>query len=383
MKKQEIIGMLYWLIAFGGYVAYFFLVIQPFYGDGYSGFSADGWFAYFFLFILTIVIGVILTGIFIELFHMLGAKIGGYKITSVNIFGFNFYKDDGKIRFHFAKFDGLTGETKIVPIQGRKKEPNPNWYFFSYSIFFVIEFAALYFLFFLLKDHEQVVLRNIAHACLTIGLTSMVIWLYNLLPIQMDNKTDGYRFSLSKGKEKRKEFNKLLIIENGGSVVQEQVGEETAEVDNQPKGDSIDSIYAHLSLNQNKEALEMIERLMDDKKYIKSRDMFKCLRFYLLVIDKPLDEGKAIYDEEFSLDDRRNISQDNGLPEIEAYVLMSGLFDKSRSECDRTLQKVVKAYKHVASNKKEIEKKLVNNAIDKVLGFHPNWDLEKYKIKDE
>ena len=380
MKKQEVTGLIFWIIVFGGYIAYFFAFIQPFFRDGYSGFN--NWFGYFFIFILEIFAGVIVSAILLEVFHIIGAKIGGYKVISVNILGFNFYKDDNKTRFRFSRFDGLTGETKIVPNQKRQKEANPNWYIFLNSVFFIIEFGALYFVFYFYKDNASVFLKNLARGALTFGLTAMVIWLYNLFPLQMDSMTDGYRFAMSKGKEKRKEFNRKLLesYTDIASVTEQQGNNEQQQEVIVPSDNSVDSIYAYLILKQKDKALEVCENVLNDKNLRKHELEIKCLRFYIQIIDAPLDEGKAIYDKDFSLNERREVSQETELPYIEAYALMAGLFDKSRSECDRILQRVAKAYKHTANNKKKIEQEIVNSVIDRVLFAHPNWELEKYKI---
>ena len=380
MKKQEVAGLIFWIVVFAGYITYFFVLVQPFFRDGYSGFN--NWFGYFFTFLLEIVLGIIVTAILLEVFHIIGAKIGGYKVISVNILGFNFYKDDNKTRFRFAKFDGLTGETKIIPNQKRNKEANPNWYIFLNSVFFIIEFGALYFVFYFFKDDASYFLKNLARGALTFGLTAMVIWLYNLLPIQMESMNDGYRFALSKGKEKRKAFNKKLLesYTDISSVTEQTENEEKQEEVIIPSDNSIDSIYAYLILKQKDKALEVCENVLNDKSFHKRVLEVKCLRFYIQVIDAPLDEGKELYDKDFSLNERREVSQENELPFIEAYALMAGLFDKSRSECDRILQRAGKAFKHAANNKKKIEQEIVNSVIDRVLSAHPNWELEKYKI---
>ena len=74
--------------------------------------------------IITIVISIIFGGILVEVGHVLGAKIGKYKIISVNILYFNFYKTknaQGKdtFKFRFKSFDGLTGETIVMPVTGK------------------------------------------------------------------------------------------------------------------------------------------------------------------------------------------------------------------------------------------------------------------------
>lgn len=383
MKKKEIVSLIFWLAVFGGYIAYFFTVIQPFYSTGDSGFSDSGWFAYFGLFVLTIAISTVVTSILYEILHIIGAKMGGYKVVSVNIMRFNWYRDDDKIKFRFAKFDGLTGETKIVPNTKRKKEANPTWFIFLNSVFFVIEFTALYFVFFYFKNNTSSFLRNLAHGALTFGLTAGVIWLYNILPVEMENKTDGHIFSISKGKEKRKEFNKKLIEEFSGTLAISQVSEENEE----PKGpvitgNNVESIYAAIMLNEKDKAIEIIDALLLDKEQGKNQLMLKAWKFFIQSYDASLDDGKVMYAENFSLEERRSVSGSDSLVCIAAYILMAGLYDKSQSECIYVLEKTPKLLKRVPTNKKEVEIKMVNASIDKVLGFHPNWDLAKYKIAE-
>ena len=383
MKKQELTSLIFWILIFAGYVGYFFGVIQPFYQSGDSGFGSDGWFAYFGLFLLTIFLGVIVTAIFYELFHLIGAKMGGYKVISVNILRFNWYRDDDKIKFRFAKFDGLTGETKIVPDVKRKKECNPSMFIFLNSVFFVLEFAGCYFLYFYFKNSAYASLRNVSTGALTVGLTSGVIWLYNILPLEMENKTDGWYFAQAKGKEKRKEFNKKLLEEHYGSLAIEMAKENGVEEQRGPvvTGNNIDSIYACILLKDKDKAIEIIDNLMEVKEQAKNTLMLKAWKFYLLSLDATLDDGKVLYGENFSIEERRDISQSESLICIAAYVLMAGLHDKSQSECIYVLSKVNKALKRVPSNKKDVEIEMINTSINKVLSFHPNWELSKYIIQ--
>ena len=384
MKKQEVTSLLFWLAAFGGYIAYFFLVVQPFFSK--SPFPNDAWVGYFALFVCTILASAIFSAIMYELLHMLGAKMGGYKIVSVNILGFNVYLENGKRHFRFSKFDGLTGETKVIPVEGRKKESNPTAYIFLNSIFFVIEFAVLYFLYFYFKDNANKWLQYLSRVCLTFGLTALVIWLYNLLPLQMENKTDGYRFAISKGKEKRKEYNRQLISEYYG-ISNEVVEAQDNNEEKQPEEiaideSSIEGAYSYIHLGNNEKALEIVEKLIDDPKHSKHTLSYRCLRFYIQTINLSLDEGKTIYDRDFNLEDRRNISGENNLPAIEAYVLMAGLYDKSHSECDRVLKKADRLYKKLPVNKRAVEKQLINNVINRVKDIHPNWNLEQYIVEE-
>jgi hypothetical protein len=80
--------------------------------------------------------------LFIELGHIIGCKFGHYDITSVNILGLNFKKqENGKYKFSFSEFDGFTGETKYVP-EGCEKS-NPRHIIYMPLVFLLIEVIAL------------------------------------------------------------------------------------------------------------------------------------------------------------------------------------------------------------------------------------------------
>ena len=61
---------------------------------------------------------------------------------------------------------------------------------------------------------------------------------------------------------------------------------------------------------------------------------------------------------------------------------MSGLFDKSKSETIIALNNVMKAYKHTAKNRKNIETTLFNEVLRKVIEAHPNWELDNYLLSE-
>ena len=67
---------------------------------------------------------------------------------------------------------------------------------------------------------------------------------------------------------------------------------------------------------------------------------------------------------------------------IRAYLLMSGLLDKSRSECIIALNNVYRAFKHTPKNRQHTEITLFNEALEKVVAAHPDWELEGYKLEE-
>ena len=146
MKKEDITGLIVYLIIIALAVIFGFTVLQT--HNAESSFSGIGYVLYI---IVAVVVGALFNAILFELAHVVGAKIGKYTILSVNILGFCFYKVDGKTKFKFASFDGLTGETRIVPKKDMVDKANPYPYLFFGSLFFGIEAIAVMIVFTMLK----------------------------------------------------------------------------------------------------------------------------------------------------------------------------------------------------------------------------------------
>ena len=66
---------------------------------------------------------------------------------------------------------------------------------------------------------------------------------------------------------------------------------------------------------------------------------------------------------------------------IRAYLLMSCLLYKSRSECIIALNNVYKAFKRTPKNRQATEVALFNEALDKVIAAHADWELEGYRLQ--
>jgi len=134
MKKEDITGLIVYLIIIALAVIFGFTVLQTHNSES----SLQG-FQYVLYIIGAVVVGAVFNGALFELGHVVGAKIGKYNILSVCILGLCFYKDNGKTKLKFSSFDGLTGETKIVPKEGMVDKANPYPYLFFGSLFFVVE----------------------------------------------------------------------------------------------------------------------------------------------------------------------------------------------------------------------------------------------------
>ena len=330
---------------------------------------------------LAIIAGVVFNAIMFEVAHILGALVGRYSIISVNILGLNFKKDAGKWKFRFSSFDGLTGETKIVPKDDAKKEPNPYPYLLFGSLFMVIEITVFMTIFSMYKN-ELGGLGNVAYFLLTVGVVGLMIFAYNIIPFELDTITDGYRLTKVTNPKNREAFNELLKVEYDISQGKEVDIKVFKEITNYTADLNLNKVYVLLDQKKFEEAEEILDGIINAKENVSGTVYIraKAQKVYIHIINDGIESANAYYDKDVPVVERRAIADDNGMPCIRAYILMAGLLDKSRSECVIAINKVGRALKKTPENRRKIEKELYNDALKKVNEAHPKWELDKYYL---
>ena len=383
MKKEDILGLIIYLVIIALAIVFGITVLQAHNPDSALNGVWNG-FAYILYVAGAVILGAIFNATLYELGHVLGAKVGKYEILSVTILGLCFYKDEGKRRVRFASFDGLTGETKIVPKKGMEDKANPYPYLLFSSMFFIIEAIAVMVVFTLFKDSSNKALTDVAYFVLTVGAIGLVILVYNILPFRIDSITDGYRLTMVSNPKNRAAFNELLRVEyeiqQGNQDVEVKIFDE---ITNFTADLNLNKVYALLDQKEYSAAEEILDKIIaakdgvDAKVYIRARAQ----KIYINLITRDLEQAKEYYDKEVPVSERREISNDVSMASIRAYLLMSGLLDKSRSECIIALNNVYRAFKHTPKNRQETEITLFNEALDRVCKAHPDWELDGYKLQ--
>lgn len=378
MKKENIIGIVIYLLVFAVAIVYGFTVLQTHFS--HSSIQSVGLYAVYI--IVSVFGGVFVTGVLQEFGHFLGAKTGGYDITFWSLFYLTFYIENGKRRFGFKTFNGLTGETRIVPNYDKKAKPNPYPYIFYGTIFNVAWVAACTFLFIYYNKNDGIE-SDVAYFFLTMGIIALMATIYNILPIKSDSVTDGYRLSQIKGDVDS--FNELLVAENGGAALKkDEKEEETAKKPAKfiPEAALLD-VYVALENKNYDEAFGLINKILEAEKETSNRIIFeaKAQYIYAMIFSKEKAEYEAYYDNEVSFAFRRDLSNDYSLSIMRVYLLTAGLLDGSQSEVLLTLKRVLKAYKALPTNRRHTELVLFNEALDKVIEAHPKWEeLPNYKL---
>jgi len=380
MKKEDITGLIVYLIIIALAVIFGFTVLQT-----HNSESSLSGFQYVLYVLGAIVTGIIFNAILFEVAHILGAKIGKYEILSVNVLGFCFFKENEKRKFKFSSFDGLTGETKIVPKEGMVEKANPYPYLFFGSLFFVLEAVAVMVIFSLFRKSEDAGLKDVAYAVLTIGAIGLVILIYNILPLRIDSMTDGYRLTMVSNPKNKAAFNELLRVEHeisqGNDDIEVKVFDE---ITNFTADLNLNRVYALLDKREYQEAEDILDKIIAAKEEVSSKVYIRARaqKIYINLYTRDLEEAREYYDKEVPVSERREISNDVSMASIRAYLLMSGLLDKSRSECIIALNNVYRAFKQTPKNRQHTEVVLFNEALQKVVDAHPDWDLDGYKLQE-
>lgn len=380
MKKEDVAGIIVYTIMLAIAIVFAFTILRSRQVD--SGLSGG----IYFLYILgAILAGLLFNALIFEFGHIIGAKIGGYNIISVSVLGFTFYKVDGKLKFRFKNFDGLTGETKIVPNPKAKKECNPTAYLWFGTLFYLAELAVVIVVFSFLGTSKDTLIGNIAYFVLIMGVLGTLILFYNIIPLKLDTTTDGYRLKLVSNPRNREAFNELLRVEyeiaNGNTDVEiktfDTITNFTADL-------NLNKVYVLMDKREFKEAETLIDMIIASKDNVSSSTYIKarCQKIFINIFQKGYDEAKEYYDKEVSLEERREISKNISMEAIRTYILTQGLFDKSRSECLIALNNVYKAFKHTPKQRQKVEIVLFNEALQRVIDAHPDWEFEGYILTD-
>jgi len=371
MRKEELRGLIiYTLMIIAAIIIGFTVIREQMATYGPSKMSSLGFI------IIVLVVSYLVNVVGLELLHTLGAIFGGYKVTSFNVLGLTLYKKANSWKVGFRDFDGISGETKIAP---RKEKLNPNlqsWFpIFGYAI----ELGLCIVVASIVKSNNSKAEWLIPASTIMLLIGSMMAF-YNFVPLKLDSATDGYKMRLFTNPINVKAYNQMLEIQEKqrlGEKVEEilvfdEITEFTAEID-------ILAIYKYLDDEKFEEAEKIVDKLLENKKVLSIYDYNRLIaqKLYLVILTKPLEEAKQLYDEIAPTEIRRFIANDFSMPSIRAYVMIAGMIEGSESEVQFARQKVEKAKRRSLPSEVKSEEKLLEKAVDFVYKSHPKWVREK------
>ena len=380
MKKEDVTALIVYLLIIAVAVVFSLAVLRAYYPS--SGFANIGGFAFAGFIVGAVTAGILSSAILLELGHIIGAKLGKYEIISVNIFFFMFYKAEKKWKFKFASFDGLTGETKIVP--NEKSKPVPTAYLTLGTLFLAL-WGIGSFVIYSFNIGKGTSRSDLAYFFLTVMVVVLICLVYNILPLKLDTKNDGYSLRMMSNPENKKAYNKMLKVEkdisDGNNDIDTEV-DTTKEVTNYTAEISLNKVYVLIDKGQLKEAEEILNYILDNKSHISSKVFLKtlCTKIYVVAINSNKEDAIKFLNESVDMSIRRDLSDENTMSAIRAYIILEALIDNSKSECLLAVNRVNKALRRVDKNRQMSESVMYNNTIDFVNNVHPKWLFDKYKI---
>lgn len=379
MKKEDVTGLIMYLLILAVALVYGLAFLQPNFVN--STFKTGILYA---LYILgAIVAAVISASILLELGHLIGAAIGKYTVISTCILHLLFYKEDNKLKIKFSSFDGLTGETKILP---KSEKSNPRPYLLLGTMLNAIWLAGCVIIFYFNKDVLKSTRYDTSLFFLTVAVVVAICIFYNIVPFKLDSHNDGYRLAMASNPRNREAFNELLRVEYEISQGNKDVEIKTfTELTNFTADLNMNKVYVLLDNKKYKEADELLDIVLKSRENVSHRIYIRAIsmKVYINVVSSNRENATKYIEENIDLNLRREIFDDSSLISIRAYVLITGLVDNSKSECQLALNKVYRAYKSTPKNRRLIEMNMFNQAIDIVHEIHPKWEIDKYKLIDE
>ncbi|MFA7449336.1 MAG: hypothetical protein WCY90_00740 [Bacilli bacterium] len=317
---------------------------------------------------LTIIVGILINVILFELGHIFGALIGGYGVISVNILGLAYYKTKSGWKFGFRRYEGLTGETKII---AKREKTKPRLFLFGPTIMVLLEFVIAVTLFLLTPKTVA-----IHHQALIVAGVGAMLLVYNIMPFKLDNFTDGYYIVLLSKKVNVEAYNELIRIE---SLIynNEQVSDikKFEEVTTMTARISLYELYKLIDEKAWDDALKLIDKLEQhaDKVELEFIARIKAQKLYIYLVTKPFEASETYWFKELKQADRKFISNDLTIETMRAYLLYSGLVTKSQSECAYVLKRAPRAFKNRINDfRKEEEITLFTAAFNRIKELEGN-----------
>ena len=371
MRKEEIRGLIIYALLIATAVIVALTVVRPIM-DQYSPNMPQ-----LLFFIIVIVVAYLVNAIGLELCHLFGALLGGYKITLFNILYLCFYKDGDKWKFGFRDFNGLTGETRIAP---KKEKTNINWYTWFPLFGFAIELATCIVVRMLIVGAKEPAAPWLVPAAIITLLIASLLAFYNFVPLKLDTMTDGYRIRLFSNPANVVAYNEMLKLQEArrlGKNVEKipvfsEITEYTAEI-------NTIAIFEFLGAEKYKEANDIIDLLLENKKVLGLKEYQRLIaqKLYVSVLTQEMKDVKKLYEEICPVEIRRFIANDTELSTIRAYMIIAGMIEESESEVLFAKSKLEKAKRKANPSELKTEEVLVEKALELIYKSHPKWAKEK------
>lgn len=338
--------------------------------------------------VLSIMVGVVFNALLLELGHLLGAKAGGYLISMWSVLGLTFKKQkDGKFHFSLSGFEGLTGETKVVP-KDIKKSSLSAYIAFPLLGYLLEVIAGVVLMAW--ANREHVVNSSNKLGWLYIGSIVAItiggmIYFYNIFPARVDAVTDGYRMTFLNKAINRQAYNQLLIADDkkrlglplGEAPIYDDVTDFTAALNTK-------AVYEAIDKENYRGAIQIVQKSLDSVEHLSqsTKDEAMAMKLSLVLLTTRREDGETYY-QGIDNNQRKYIASFPDIVALRCYILISGIIENSLNETNYGLDKVEKLLKRVDEDHKKTEMNLINLSLTRIRLLHPDWKLDYDSDKQE
>lgn len=380
MKKNDLMGLLVYALMLGGVAIVVFSIIRPaFSNETYSKVLPMNGIVFM---ILAFAAGIVLTALLLELGHLLGAKLGGYKVSSWNCLGLRFKRNnEGKMKIGFGGFDGLTGETKVVPNDIKKS--NPRRIVYTPMIFFLLEVigCVIWCSVSLAKSEGGEYSAYWSYIFAVVVLTTAcAIFFYDIFPATLDSKNDGRMLTILTSQTNVEAYNRILVNEDlvargepvEGDLVYEDVTNFTIMMNNTIMFDCIKK-------GDYEKALGILDLTIACKEKVSATNYNEAtaIKTALILLTRPEEEAKQFYID-LPLEQKKYFVGLNSNACRAAYILVSAIVEDAPGEAEIALRNCDVGYRVKNGEKLSAAEDLVVLAVKKAYEKHPDWDLSEY-----
>ena len=351
MKREDIFSLIIYIAMIAIALVVGFVIIYPAFENSLLLPSSGAGERIGYL-IVTIVIGVVLNAIFVELGHLIGGLLGGYEILSLNILGICFYsetkEDKKKWSLKIRAFDGLAGETEICP---KKEKANLTTYVLGPLVFFLIELIVMYICIVLIPDRDGSRVNDLnwlKYAVIIITTIACMYALYNYYPTRLDSLNDGFRMVSLPKKINIEAYNKYLTILGKGLITKKDEELTTYLVTTDFTAETnLLSVYQALVFEDYEKANTLLSEIIKAPKISRYTVLEARIERYfvkLLTTDN-IEELKDLYQKSFTKSEISTIKKVYDVKSLRVYMLYVGLVEDSKSEvryCENKFSKLIK-----------------------------------------
>ncbi len=310
-----------------------------------------------------------------ELGHIVGAKIGGYRIISVSFLWLTFVRQNKKWKITTTTFDGFTGETKVAP---KKENANPMPMFWFGTIFLLILMLLGIYLPSIISAKDSLKTHFVYGGYIISTIAGLMVF-YNILPLRLDTKNDAIMMRFVR-KERIQKYNDICRIQ--GELYD---GEGLEELEDLPENDYLLAhwnYYAYLEKVYNGEyqkAEEILDRMIQDSEKLPDAiyDELLAAKLVLLLLTKSKEEAQE-YFLSVSPQVRKTINLCSTVEGSRNYFFISAIMNDNFEEAKSAYKKyLTKEKQNLEVGRNFDEDSMMAMMMNQIHEIHPEWNFKK------